>query len=68
MFCGLVVANFVNCFVIVCNMFQKVFKDCLDLKKIFELLRSCLDSVKMTLMVVLWPDCGRLCELFRDCV
>ena len=23
-------ADFVNCFVIVCNMSQKVFRDCLD--------------------------------------
>ena len=27
---GSVVAIFVNYFVIVCNMFQKMFKDCLD--------------------------------------
>ena len=24
------VKSFVNCFVIMCNMFQKVFRDCLD--------------------------------------
>ena len=26
-------AGFVNCFVIVCNMYQKMFRDCLDKKK-----------------------------------
>ena len=40
MFCCLVVVGFVNCFVIVCNMSQKVFKDYLEKKK-SRLLRAC---------------------------
>ena len=30
-------------------------------------LRDCLDNVKMALYVVLWPGCGRLCELCVIC-
>ena len=30
-------------------------------------LRDCLDSAKTTLNVVLWPGCGRLCELYVIC-
>ena len=33
-------ADFVNCFVIVCNMSQKVFKDCLDKKIIIRTVKG----------------------------
>ena len=33
-----------------------------------DALRGCLDCVKTTLMAVLRPGCGRLCELFCDSV
>ena len=33
-----------------------------------DALRVCLDYVKMVLMTVLQPSCGRLCELFCDWV
>ena len=29
-------------------------------------LKDCLDNAKTALNVVLWPDCGRLCELFCE--
>ena len=41
MFCGPVVVSFVNCFVIVCNMSQKVFRDCLDKKYIYIYISNC---------------------------
>ena len=31
-------------------------------------LRDCLDCAKTTLNVVLWPDCGVLCELSVNCM
>ena len=35
------------------------------LAEIFSL-RDCLDNAKTTLNVVLWPCCGKLCELFCE--
>ena len=54
-------------------MHKAWFKGCLA--EILAL-RNCLDSAKATLNAILWPDCGRLCELyligpkkvFKDCL
>ena len=43
MFCGPFVADFVNCFVIVCNMSQKVFRDCLDKKIMILIVKALFD-------------------------
>ena len=45
-------------------MLKVWFKGCLA--EILAL-RDCLDSAKTTLNAVLWPSCGRLCELYVIC-
>ena len=46
------------------DMLKAWFKD--YLAEILAL-RDCLDSAKIALNAVLWPDCGRLCELCVIC-
>ena len=52
---------------VVCNVYQKVFWDCLGLKELsgllIDALRGCLACFKMTLIVVLQPVCGQFCVL-----
>ena len=45
-------------------MLKAWFKGCLV--EILTL-RDCLDSARTTLNVVLWPECGRVCELYVIC-
>ena len=45
-------------------MLKAWFKGCLV--EILAL-RDCLDNAKTALNVVLWLDCGRLCELYVIC-
>ena len=62
---GPVVVGCVNCFVIVCNMSQKVFRDCLGLKRIIWDVKGMFGQFLAPIKGLLSCCCGHpICHIF----